>query len=43
MTRLELIKELSEILVLLSDEDYTVDYIASRYLFDLYIKATEGE
>ncbi len=38
---IELIEELAELIVLLADDDYSSDYIASRYLYDIYTKYTE--
>lgn len=41
----DLIRELSEIIVLLSDEDndYSANYIASKYLYDLATKYMEKD
>jgi len=38
--KLELIKELAEVIALLAD-DYNTDYVASRYLWDLWEKYNE--
>ena len=40
----DLIRELGELIVLLSDEDndYSADYIASKYLYDLAMQFMEG-
>ena len=39
----ELIAELSELITLLADEDneYSAEYIASKYLYDLYTRFTK--
>ena len=41
--RLALIEELAEIITLLADKtgDSTADYVANRYLYDLYTKYGE--